>query len=540
MINLGLTLLSALLGSLAFPNFINSNGYPLFAFLFLIPLFYVVSTSKLRYSWFLGALYGFVYYLIYNYWLKTFHPLAILIAPILESGQYLVVFMLLSLVSKLFKKRGYLALSCVYVAYLYVTQMGFLGYPYGNLTASCYELLPLIQIVDIGGIWLLALILVLPQALVAEMLVNKGFKLYKVDVLAIVLVYILTLSYGLIRLNCYKDKEGKESIRVAAVQHSADSWKGGYVTYRRNFETLRDLSHEALAYNPDYILWSETAFVPSVVWHQNYPHNSVASELCDEFVEFGLSLPVPLVTGNPEGVVADEVVGPFLEDGSFNWKVYNTVMLFGDGRVLGNYRKQHLVPFTEHFPYEKQLPRLYQLLLANDYNWWEKGEEALVFDYNGLKFSTPICFEDTFGYLSAEFVKKGADLLMNLTNDSWSGSVAAEMQHMQLATFRAIENRRPLIRGTNSGITCLVDITGKVINPLEPFSQSFGIYDITIGQETSLTFYTKHPDFFAKLILALALLSYPIGVLVTLKRKKEERYQKYDKLFSSLSDFYEV
>ena len=123
MINLGLTLLSALLGSLAFPNFINSNGYPLFAFLFLIPLFYVVSTSKLRYSWFLGALYGFVYYLIYNYWLKTFHPLAILIAPILESGQYLVVFMLLSLVSKLFKKQGYLALSCVYVAYLYVTSV---------------------------------------------------------------------------------------------------------------------------------------------------------------------------------------------------------------------------------------------------------------------------------------------------------------------------------------------------------------------------------------------------------------------------------
>ena len=179
-------------------------------------------------------------------------------------------------------------------------------------------------------------------------------------------------------------------------------------------------------------------------------------------------------------------------------------MLFGDGRVLGNYRKQHLVPFTEHFPYEKQLPRLYQLLLANDYNWWEKGVEALVFNYNGLKFSTPICFEDTFGYLSAEFVQKGADVLMNLTNDSWSGSVAAEMQHMQLATFRAIENRRPLIRGTNSGITCLVDITGKVINPLEPFSQSYGIYDITIGQETNLTFYTKHPDFFAKLILALA------------------------------------
>ncbi len=512
--------------------------------MFLIPLFYVTATSKLRYSWFLGLVYGFVYYVIYNYWLKTFHPLAILIAPILESWQYAIVFTLLTLLSKLFKKRAYIAWTFLYSAFLYVTQQGFLGYPYGNLTAAVYEFLPFIQIVDFGGIWLLGLIMVLPQALCAELIITKKLSLYKVDILSICVLYIAVLCYGYYRLSYYDNKEGNDSVKIATIQHSADSWEGGYSTYRRNFETMRDLSIKALEDNPDMIVWSETAFVPSVPWHLAYPHNSTASRLVDEFVSFGTSLSVPLLTGNPEGVIADETKGPFLEDGSFNWKTYNTVMLFGDGNVVGTYRKQHLVPFTEHFPYKKQFPRLYALLLANDYKWWEKGVEAKVFDFNGLSFSTPICFEDTFGYLSAEFVKNGAEILINLTNDSWSGSVAAEMQHMQLSVFRAIENRRPLLRSTNSGITCLVDISGRVIDPLTPFIETYNVYDITLGKEEGLTFYTKHPDLFAKLILLCSLFSFPLGCVVKYRRDKAEKvealYLKYGSLFDKLSDFYEV
>ena len=165
------------------------------------------------------------------------------------------------------------------------------------------------------------------------------------------------------------------------------------------------------------------------------------------------------------------------------------------------YRKQHLVPFTEHFPYEEEFPWLYELLLANDYNWWEEGEEATVFEYDGIHFSTPICFEDTFGYLSADFVRNGADFLLNMTNDVWSGAVPAEVQHMQLALFRAIENRRPLLRSTNSGITCLITPDGQVVEPLEPFTQDWHIYEVSVYENAGLTFYTRFPDLFAFLTL---------------------------------------
>ena len=61
-----------------------------------------------------------------------------------------------------------------------------------------------------------------------------------------------------------------------------------------------------------------------------------------------------------------------------------------------------------------------------------------MFEVGGVKFSTPICFEDVFGYISRRFVREGAEVIVNMTNDSWSGSVAAQMQHLGMAVFRAV------------------------------------------------------------------------------------------------------
>ena len=259
--------------------------------------------------------------------------------------------------------------------------------------------------------------------------------------------------------------------------------------------------------------------------------NSSRAWLCKQFVEYGTSLPVPLITGNPEGVIDDPTKPPINEDLTYNWKTYNTVLFFNRGEIAGSYRKQHLVPFTEHFPYKEQLPWLYELLLKNDYKWWEKGYEATVFEYDGLRFSTPICFEDTFGYLSAEFVQNGADILINLSNDFWSQAISAEVQHMNLSVFRAVENRRPLLRSTNSGITCLVLPSGEIVGQLEPFEQTYGIYDIPIGQKEGLTFYTKYPDLFAKLFVFASVMIYFYGIVnIIIHCYKRNKYKEVENI----------
>ena len=442
--------LAAFVASLAFPSPFDDEGWGWIAFVSLVPVFYVINRTRWSHAPFLGLVYGFMFYIFYNYWLSTFHPLAILIAPILESVQYMVLFPVLKSATSLFGKRSHVVQAFFYVAYLYLTQQGFLGYPYGNLSSAVTGFRVLIQIADITGIWGICLVMTLTQTLAAKMLVEHGLSAYYVDVMLVVSLYLAMLIYGMFAIWRYECQEPDRIVRIASVQHSADSWEGGDATYRRNFETLTALTEEALEEEPDLVAWSETAFVPSVTWNMQYPITPARYRLTKEFVDFGLSMPVPLVTGNPESVIADESLPPVLSDGTMNWKKYNTVILFADGQV---------------------------------------------------------------GYISAGFVSNGADFLLNMTNDVWSGAVPAEVQHMQLAVFRAIENRRPLVRSTNSGISCMVTTTGEVVDPMEPFTQSWHIYEVPIVEDAGLTFYTMFPDLFAKLftIIAFSCLAFGIG-----------------------------
>ena len=103
----------------------------------------------------------------------------------------------------------------------------------------------------------------------------------------------------------------------------------------------------------------------------------------------------------------------------------------------------------------------------------------------------------------------------------WSGSVPAEVQHMQLAVFRALENRRSLLRSTNSGITCLVTPSGDIIDPLEPFIKTWHIYDVPIDTEEPLTFYTRHVDVLPKILCVLSLVLFFYGLY---QRRKNKRW----------------
>ncbi len=519
--------------SFAFPGFLSHDGFGFLAFFALIPLFVIIRTTSWKAIALYGFLFGFTFYTCFNYWLTTFHPLAILIVPIIKGGEMVMLFPLLKAADSLSKKRGYLLQGVIWVAYAYLGQSWFAGYPYGTIAYATYQYLPFIQIASISGIWFLTFVMIIPQTFLAVFFANNitgikssllnYLKEHKIFVGLYFLTIVFIFVFGFISLQKWNHEESDKTWRVATIQHSADSWKGGYTTYKNNFNTLRRLSLEALKENPDMILWSETAFVPSVAWHMAYRPNEATADLVEEFIDFGTSLPIPLLTGNPEGVIDDESLPPILDNGEWNRKDYNTVIMFEAGEIKKTYRKQHLVPFTEHFPYEKQLPWLYNILLANDYNWWETGYDPVVFTTDeGVDFSTPICFEDVFGYLTAGFVRNGADVIVNMTNDSWSGAVSAEMQHFAMAVFRSIETRKSTIRGTNSGITALILPSGKVVDPMDPFTKGWNIYDVPVFSDRPITFYTAYDDILAKgsIVLSIVWLISLIGYTL-LKRKKE-------------------
>ena len=540
-------LASAFVLAASFPGFLTDDGIAPLVFVALIPVFMVIRNTTWRCVWFHGFLFGLVYYFFFNYWLKGFHALAIVIAPVIKGGEMLLLFLALKAIDEAFPKKGYILKGAVWAAYAYLAENWFAGYPYGNIVYALYPYPVLYQIADITGIWGIICLVVFPQAAAADYLYpwvmgkRESFRLWlKSNLIPLIIWALLSVAsiiYGIFSLAYWEDRTPSSTMRVACVQHNHDSWKGGYNTYRSNFNNLKRYTTESLVTDPDLVIWSETAFVPSVAWHTTYDAEGTVWEdihdLTIDFVEYAESIGVPLLTGNPKSVIADPSLPPYDEDGNKNSVEYNTVILFQDGEIKGEYIKQHLVPFTEHFPYEKQLPWLYNLLKAMDYNWWIPGTEPTVFDLNGVHFSTPICYEDAFGVLNAEYVASGAEVIINMTNDNWSKKPSAEWQHAEIAAFRSVETRKAMVRGTNSGITCLIVPTGEIQDPMKPFSMGTHTYEVPVYSQSDYgnTFYVEHIDLFAKIAIGVSIAALAYWLIRKLyflylylsKRKGEEK-----------------
>ncbi|MDR3249276.1 MAG: apolipoprotein N-acyltransferase [Treponema sp.] len=531
LINLAAIACASLLFAASFPNLLVAEGIPFLAWIAYVPVFWVISRVSLGGSVFWGALYGYAAYGLFNYWLTAFAPLAGLIVGGIYLVYFAVIFPLLKLAVILFPRRGYLFQWVIWIAYEYLRTLGFLGYPYGITGYSQWAVLPLIQIAGIFGVWGVSALVVFPSAYLAGALrawpgrgdaetAPGGRRFFLREWLPGVLwvcALAAALIYGVVSP---VDYAGAPTARVTLVQHNTDPWRGDIVEYRRNYQTLKRLSLEALAQDPkpDLVVWSETAFVPRIYWHTTYRDDPESWRLVRELLDFFKEQDVPFVIGN------DDARRTVAENGSWERIDYNAALLYDRGELVGQYRKMHLVPFTEHFPYKKQLPWVYETLRNADTHFWEKGHEPTVFDIRGIKFSTPICFEDVFGYLSREFVGNGAELIINLTNDAWSHSLPAQMQHFSMAVFRAVENRRSLVRATASGQTCGVDPNGKILGMAEPFVEAQLTLEVPLLQVK--TRYTQWGDLWARLFVATAGIILLVGIGRRIIRSVNPRLRK--------------
>ncbi|MDR3140004.1 MAG: apolipoprotein N-acyltransferase [Treponema sp.] len=504
----------------AFPNLLFKNGLPFLAWVAYVPIFWLISQVSLGASVFWGALYGYAAYGLFNYWLSVFHPLAGLIVGLIYLGYFAVLFPLLKIAVLLFPKRGYILQWLLWIGFEYLRTQGFLGYPYGITGYSQWGMLPLIQISAVFGVWGVSALVVFPSVYIAAALKDsrppslKAFFRHPLAALLWGCGLTGALIYGFVSP---VDYSSAPAARIALIQHNTDPWRGGISEYRKNYEVLKRLSEEALAKKPapDLVVWSETAFVPRIYWHTTYRDDPPSYALVKELLDYLAQQDVPFVIGN------DDARLEVNERGEWERVDYNGVLLFDRGEIAGLYRKLHLVPFTEHFPYRKQLPWVYDALVNADTHFWKKGEEATVFETRGLKFSSPICFEDTFGYLTRDFVKNGAEFIVNLSNDAWSKSLPAQMQHLSMAVFRAVENRRSMVRSTASGQTCAIDPNGKILAMAEPFTESQLTVEIPIVTPPP-SLYTRYGDFLPPLCMTVALFMLLAGVFLRIIKSNQK------------------
>jgi len=508
LIRLGLVILASLLFASSFPNPVFKNGIAFAAWFSLLPILIVIQRSSLLSCAGWGALYGFTAYAFFNYWLGTFHPLAGTITYTFYLFLMAVIFVLLKLAVTFFPKHGYLVQWLIWLAYEYLRTKGFFGYPYGIIGYSQWRITPLIQIACVTGVWGVSALVTFPSFWLAEFVSNFSLIKFKNKIPAAVWLVVLigALIFGFINM---KDYSFYPSANIALIQHNTDPWEASRApqswqvteTYRKDLSKLIRLSDEALASEPEphMVVWPETAFIPRIYWHTTYRDDQNSWALVRELLEYLSDQNVPFLIGNDDAR-KDSAINP---NAAEKHRVdYNAAMLFENGVNTGTYRKLHLVPFTEHFPYKKQFPRIYKWLQESDTHFWEKGSEHTIFNGPGFKFAAPICFEDTFGYISRNFVIKGADVLVNLSNDAWSNSLSAQYQHLTMAVFRAVENKRALVRSTSSGQTCAIDPDGRLIAHAPPFKEVFLNVKIPIVKE--ITIYAKYGDYLAVFFTIMA------------------------------------
>ncbi len=554
--NLALAISGCFFFCLSHPNYLRKEGLPFFAFFALVPFFLLIKRTKIRFSFFWGAFAGCLSYFIFNFWLFYFHPIAIFVVLFHSGVIYGFLFLTLKIIDdnlgrlqttvRVFqtlhlKKAGFLFFAIAWVAFEYLKTLGFLGYPYGIIGYTQWSFPALIRVSSIFGVWGVSFLLAVSSSLIAEIIAAKIATRGGESILCKSGFFVkaffcwLGMFFAVIIFGVFTkiDVSSGERAKIALIQPNMDPWLGNSEVYRQNFYELKKLSQKAIEAEPDLrlIVWPETAFIPRIKWHYRYSENSASTLLVRELLNFIDGQSVPFLIGNDDAVFDENLSNAGRrEAGRVD---YNAALLFIPKKTVlppepKTYRKMHLVPFTEHFPYKNVFPKTHQFLLESDTHFWEKGDKKTVFELDNLKFSTPICFEDCFGYISKDFAKNGANLIINLTNDAWAKSVVSQYQHLSMAVFRAVENRIPVLRAASSGQTAHIDQNGVPVSMLEPFVSDFLIAEVSVPKKMRSSIYSVFGDWFAILCLLITAILLSIIFIINVNNKGSLRI-KYEK-----------
>jgi apolipoprotein N-acyltransferase len=284
------------------------------------------------------------------------------------------------------------------------------------------------------------------------------------------------------------ENPGSDGLRVAAVQAAVpqgEKFQPG--SAERNTLRHAALTRSRVARAPlDLVVWSETAVDVDL---DRAP--ALARRLHALVGELG----IPLVTGAPRhdgGSPRNSVI--LLEPGSSGLQIYDKQRLVpfseADGGILA-WLGPLVTPLTEGEPYVA-------------------GREPTLLRIGGAALATPICFEITYPHLLRRFRHEGAQLVLNLSNDAWFGRTGYARTHLAHVPFRAVELRTWIVRATNTGISAVVDPSGRVLRELGLFRE--GVLDAEVAATDTQTLFSRYGDGpILTILVALALGALALG-----------------------------
>jgi apolipoprotein N-acyltransferase len=403
------------------------------------------------------------------------------------------------------------SVPAAWVAFEYVRCWLLTGFPWYLLAHTQHDVLPMIQIADLGGVFLVSAVVVAVNAIVFDIawqfpevrqwfgqpelephrtyaswdLLNRSFLagwLFRRNLIleggALALVLVGTYSYGLFRLAqdrfhagptvCLLQSNLDQRIRDNTASPDVD---GHCVeTVIDHFDKLcirASVNHHP---KPDLLIWPETSFHRP--WYEvspNLPAAKVPNDWRDREIDIrywldGISYRyarIPHLIGM-NGHILDE---------NGERRHYNTaIFLNAQGKVDGRFDKIHRVPFGEYIPFQDWLPFM---KVFSPYDWdfgVQAGDKYTRFALGKYNFGVLICYEDSDPFMARRYVTQSddgppVDFLVNISNDGWFDGSYEHEEHLAVSRFRAIECRRAMVRAVNMGVSALIDGNGRILKP---------------------------------------------------------------------------
>lgn len=500
-----LAIISGILAALSFPVMLSKTLLPNFGFLAwicFVPLFVAIYHATPRKSFLLTFLTGFVFYSLSLYWIYN----ALTVYGGLYS--YVAIGILFLMMVILAALMGLITLCTSFIknkfggSYIYIVPIvwvavellrsyfPFRGFPWNNIAYS-QALYPIfIQSADMFGIFGLTFVIILVNQLLAEVIVKKihltAPKLFAHIAIAVA-VFTVLIAYGWYRVQTIevRSPDGRQ-IRIGMVQGNIpQDQKWDSEALARNLAIYKKFTNEIKKSRADLIIWPESSF-PYVL--------SVNDNVLD-LNRIGLS-------SFAEGG-AWLLFGALASKKTPESSLYNSAFLIDNlGNIKGRYDKVHLVPFGEYVPFKKFL--FFAKKIVAPVGNFKFGDIDRKIQTDKYQIGTLICYEDVFPAIARRHTQNGANILINMTNDAWYGWTAAAYQHLYKSIFRAVENRRFVLRATNTGVSAVINPLGRVEIKSKLFVPGVMISDVDLRKGE--TIYDIIGNMFAYICAGLTIL----------------------------------
>lgn len=472
---------------------------------------------------------AFVFCLLTLYWVGSWQKAA---DPFLMISGVLLIFVnpvfflipstLLYFTRQIFpSKYALYFLPLFYVAYEYAYMLTDLSFPWLSLGNGLSHFTLFIQSADIIGQLGLTLVVVLFNVLLFKSIYffkyNRKISLINLSIFILIIVIIIT--YGAFKL-ISKNHVGDKKVKVGLIQPNLDPWEkwsGGSLENLTNI--YFELSHLAVERGAKIIIWPETALPV-------YLRSGMYDEVMRSIHLFCDTNQVFLLTGMPDVKYFYDTLNlpsdvKYSQQGNYFYATYNSILLFSpDNKNVTSYGKIKLVPFGERVPFVDLFPFLGKLIKWGvGLSGWNVGKDTTVFhlkyDDTELGIAGLVCYESIYPTFVSKFVKRNADFIAVVTNDSWYGNSSGPYQHKDFAALRAVENRRSVVRAANGGISCFINSFGETELQTDMFTKSFIVKDVEFSKTN--TFFTHNPLLIPILSLVFSIWVLGISVLKKLK-----------------------